>query len=121
MHLQTTEARTILDVGFGNAQVLKKALRLHSGTYYGVEISETMIKKARQDKALQGMELVYGKVEELPFQDEMFAYQYSINTIYFWESLDQGFQELYRCGKPDSICVIEMCIRDSLLHSYHKN
>ena len=84
MHLQTTEARTILDVGFGNAQVLKKALRLHSGTYYGVEISETMIKKARQDKALQGTELVYGKVEELPFQDEMFAYQYSINTIYFW-------------------------------------
>ena len=65
-----------------------------------------MIKKARQDKALQGTELVYGKVEELPFQDEMFAYQYSINTIYFWESLDQGFQELYRCGKPDSICVI---------------
>ena len=44
MHLQTTEARTILDVGFGNAQVLIKALRLHSGTYYGVEISETMIK-----------------------------------------------------------------------------
>lgn len=105
-HILHTEAKYILDIGFGNGKVLKKASRLHAGSYYGVEVSKSMLQKASKDKAMKGMQLKYGKIEDLPFPAKFFDYQYSINTLYFWESLEQGFHEMHRCAKPGGYCSV---------------
>jgi len=87
----------ILDIGFGNGVVLKRALKRSDGKFYGVDISRDMIKAAakRNKKAIREgrLTLAEGSVDAIPF-DEEFDLIYTTNTVYFWKDLDAALLEI---------------------------
>lgn len=79
-------------------------------TMYGLEISDDMIRTCEQrfKKEIEKgvLHLQKGNVEEMPYDDMMFDCVYSLNTIYFWETLQLGLQEIHRVLKQDGICIL---------------
>lgn len=101
----------ILDIGFGNGYLMKSCVDNLSGvTMYGLEISEDMLNNCGQrfkDDIKKGLlHLQKGSVECMPYETMLFDCVYSLNTIYFWETLQQGLQEIYRVLKQGGICIL---------------
>ena len=102
------DKQKILDVGFGNGYVMKRVMD-KGHIVYGLEISERMIKQVinKNQKALNHtMFIKKGIMEHLPYEEQSFDVIYSINTIYFWESLDAGLKELHRCLKKEGKAIL---------------
>lgn len=99
------EGSKILDVGFGNGDMLKRLdEKLDNVKLYGVDISDHMVVVATSvnqeavDK--DRMILQNASVEELPYDDGVFDTVYTINTIYFWQDRDKAFSEILRVLRP---------------------
>lgn len=100
-------ATKILDIGFGNGYLLHRLAKQFPGEYYGVEISQDMLRVASQRN--QGfiqskqMQLQEGNVLNLPYEDKFFDFIYTVNTIYFWDNPTKGYQEIHRVLKEEGI------------------
>jgi SAM-dependent methyltransferase len=90
---------TAADIGFGGGIGLTLLLDRvgEQGTVHGVDISETMLAKARRrhrtDKRLQTHP---GSITGLPLIDDSVDAAITVNTIYFVEKLDRAFAEVAR-------------------------
>ncbi|WP_231490584.1 class I SAM-dependent methyltransferase [Pedobacter sp. Leaf170] len=101
----------ILEIGHGNAahvaNILDSAENL---TYYGVDISKTIIAEAEKINAefikekLASFTLTDGKT--IPFEDNKFDKLFTVNTIYFWQNPFQYLQEIRRILKPNGLLII---------------
>ena len=100
----------ILDIGFGNGNMLKRVLKKGCRSVYGTEISEscmTAVEWKLLPSLQQGyLKLAMGSAESLPFADACMDTVYSVNTIYFWESLDKGLCEIARILKPQGTLLL---------------
>jgi SAM-dependent methyltransferase len=47
-----------------------------------------------------------GAVEAIPFEDGHFGKVCTVNTVYFWKSLDAGFAEIRRVLSPGGRAVV---------------
>lgn len=99
----------ILDIGFGNGYLINKLATENSGKYYGIEISEDMIKIAskRNHQHIQTKKVTLEKGDALnmDFKDEFFDKVYTVNTVYFWSDLSKGLSEVSRVLKPNGIFI----------------
>lgn len=100
----------ILDIGFGNGYMMKRLLQNPDHEVAGLEISKDMIDRVWMNQQIAIQEgrcrLMKGRAEQIPVPDDSFNVLYSINTIYFWESLDAGLKEIYRVGMKDGLCIL---------------
>lgn len=107
--LAPTLADRVLEVGFGSGALLAD-LAGRADFVGGVDRSATMIDCARKRFAAaiaQGrMELREGRAEALPFGARSFDKACTVNTIYFWQSLEAGFDELGRVLRPRGRLVV---------------
>lgn len=109
--LKIKQSDRILDIGFGNGSLiyyLKK--RYQPELICGIDISEDMVVLASKRNRL-GMDdgsikLEVGNVMNLPFADASFDKIYTINTLYFWEHPNKGFQEIKRVLKPNGLFLL---------------
>jgi ubiquinone/menaquinone biosynthesis C-methylase UbiE len=101
----------ILQDGFGPGA----AIAVISGRYPAVRISgidhaRTMLEAAsvrnREAIAAGKLDLQLGSVTRLPFADASFDKVFAINSIYFWEPLQQGLSELQRVLKPGGCLAV---------------
>lgn len=108
----------VLDIGFGNGYFLKQLSEQNDCRFYGIEISDDMVRaaSARNCRSIASgkMTLIRGDVIELPFEDNSFDKIYTINTIYFWNDIDKAFSEIRRILKPGGIFVNTVYSRDFL-------
>lgn len=99
----------ILDIGFGNGYLINNLAKKNEGDFYGIEISEDMIKTGykRNYKLIEQekVHLVKGNVMDIPFEDDFFDKIYTVNTVYFWEDLDKSLLEIKRALKPNGIFI----------------
>ncbi|KQM65300.1 hypothetical protein ASE74_10575 [Pedobacter sp. Leaf216] len=113
--LQLKSNETVLEIGHGNgghiAQLLLKAENI---TYYGADISETMIAEAEK---INQHYITNGKVHfqlsdgvTLPFENYMFDKVFTVNTIYFWPDASKYLNEIKRVLKPKGTLAI--CFAD---------
>ncbi|MDR2063337.1 MAG: class I SAM-dependent methyltransferase [Candidatus Nomurabacteria bacterium] len=90
------EKKKVLEIGFGSGQLLRKVAK-KSTLCFGVDPSATAIKQAakRNNKFIKDgiVKLEDGTAENIPF-DEKFGIIYTINTLYFWDSMDNGLQSI---------------------------
>lgn len=95
--------KRVLDIGFGNGYLLKQLSNDSDADFYGIDISEDMIKQAtkRNNKKIQAgkMTLDKGSVSKLNYHNDFLDYIYTVNTVYFWEDLRQGYSEVFRVLK----------------------
>ena len=95
---------TILDVGCGGGQTLRRLLGQSKGAIvHGIDISEESVAKARKVNAglLDTQVFVQkGSAAELPYADCTFDLVTAVETVYFWRDLPRCFEEVKRVLKP---------------------
>jgi arsenite methyltransferase len=107
--LDLTPSDRVLEIGFGGGGSLPYLI---AGAAFvgGVDRSRDMVgrAKARLSKAVSAGRADFreGNVEELPFEASSFEKVCTVNTVYFWSSLDAGFTEIRRVLSPGGSVVI---------------
>ena len=92
-------ADRVLEIGFGGGVALRPLVQ--SGAFVaGVDRSSTMVERAQSvyAKAVAAgrADFRQATVEALPFEAASFGKALTVNTVYFWPSLDKGFGEIHR-------------------------
>jgi arsenite methyltransferase len=107
--LDLTPSDRILEIGFGGGVTLPSLI---AGAAFvgGVDRSREMVRraKARFSEAVLAGRAIFreGNVEELPFEVSSFGKVCTVNTVYFWSSLDAGFAEIHRVLSPGGRVVV---------------
>jgi SAM-dependent methyltransferase len=101
--LELAPTDRVLEIGFGGGVTLPSLL---DGASYvaGVDRSPDVVARVRarfsQAVAAGRADFREGQVESLPFAPASFDKVCTVNTIYFWTSLDAGFAEIHRVLSP---------------------
>jgi arsenite methyltransferase len=101
--LKLEPADRVLEIGFGGGATLP-SLMDSARFVAGVDRSGDVIGWARRRfehhiKAGRA-DFRHGDVEALPFDSAAFDKVCTVNTVYFWSSLEAGFAEIYRVLRP---------------------
>lgn len=102
-NIKVKKGDKVLDIGFGNGQLINELSLVNDGNFYGIEISEDMIN--RGCKKYPNLDLRYGNILESPFESNFFNCIYTINTIYFWEDFNKGIMEVKRILKNQGVFI----------------
>ncbi len=110
----------VLDIGFGNGKMLQLVLKKGCHSVYGTEISNSCM-TAVKGKLLPSLQkgylkLAMGSAESLPYADSYMDTVYSINTIYFWKTLDMGLNEVARILKPGGTLLLAFYDKSFMSH-----
>lgn len=107
--LEVGASDRVLEIGFGGGLNLPFFLR-HAAFVAAVDRSATVVRSARSRfaKAIAGGRARFrqGSIEALPFDAGEFTKVCTVNTVYFWTSLDTGCSEIYRVLAPRGHAVI---------------
>ena len=97
--LELTPADRVLEIGFGGGATLSTLIE-RAGFVAGIDRSQVMAERAKAqyagDVAAGRAEFREGTIEALPFEAASFDKVCTVNTIYFWRSLEVGFAEIHR-------------------------
>lgn len=106
--LHVRGGETAADIGFGGglglALLLDRVRGAAGGVVHGVDISSTMITRARRRFAAETadgtLRLHHGSLTGLPLADGSTDAVVTTNTVYFIDDLDQALRELVRVLSP---------------------
>jgi ubiquinone/menaquinone biosynthesis C-methylase UbiE len=105
----------VLEVGFGGGATLSHLIK-NAGFVAGLDRSRDVIRRANSkfSQAVAAGRAAFHEstVEVLPFDASSFEKAITVNTVYFWESLDLGFRELYRVLAPGGAMVVGFLPKD---------
>jgi ubiquinone/menaquinone biosynthesis C-methylase UbiE len=104
-------ADSVLEIGFGAGKAIALlAEKTPGGSVAGVDLSATMVKRARTRNAravrARRVLLQQGDAVQLPFADQQFDKVISIHSLYFWPEPSAVFAEIFRVLQPDGMCVV---------------
>lgn len=90
-----------LDVGCGGGATLARlADMVPQGTAYGVDYSEVAVEdSARFTSERENVSVLWGSVEDLPFEEGMFDLITTVESFYFWPSPVENVMEVHRVLK----------------------
>lgn len=101
LDLQPTDR--VLEIGFGGGVNIRRLLD-RSASVVGVDRSRDAVRAADrrfgEARSAGRASFMLGEVEALPLSDGTFTKAVTVHTVYFWTSLERGFQELHRCLQP---------------------
>lgn len=103
--LNPSSRDTILDIGCGNGIMIEKLARVCGCHLIGTDISEDALSIAKRRSAKADAELICCPVDNMPIDSATVDKAFTINTIYFWDDLKKGFDEVARVLKPGGIFV----------------
>ena len=105
--LELKRKNTVLEIGHGNCGHLNNILSSVEGIqYFGLEISETMLREAQNNNPGKKAEFRIYDGELIPYKDQLFDRVFSVNTIYFWSNPQKLMSEIERTLKLNGICVL---------------
>jgi len=107
--LDLASADRVIEIGFGGGVTLPSLIG-QARLVAGVDRSLAMVEraKARFAQAVKAgrAEFRQGTVEALPFAAASFTKACTVNTVYFWPSLEAGFAEIHRVLAPGGRAVV---------------
>jgi ubiquinone/menaquinone biosynthesis C-methylase UbiE len=102
-------ADSVLDIGFGNGYLLNRLAARYTCHFYGIDISRDMLdaaaKRNRNHIDDGRLTLSLGSAEQTGLADDSIDKAYTVNTVYFWSSLDAGLTEIWRILRPDGVFI----------------
>jgi ubiquinone/menaquinone biosynthesis C-methylase UbiE len=109
-NIELNNEDVLLDIGFGNGYLINKLLKKNNQMkIYGIEISNDMLKivsqKYKQYINNNCLKLLLENINKTSFENELFDKLYTVNTVYFWNNLEQCFSEIKRILKPNGIFI----------------
>lgn len=116
--LSLKRSERVLEVGFGGGVAIP-ALLARAGYVAAVDQSLRMVEDAsvRFCYALDShrMTVQVADVESLPFPDKGFHKACTVNTVYFWKSLEPAFQEIRRTLVVGGKLAVGFLPRDAMV------
>jgi len=107
----------VLEIGFGGGVTLPSLIKV-AAFVAGVDRSIDVVDWAQRrfSKPIKAghAEFRQGNVEALPFETAAFDKVCTVNTVYFWASLDAGFREIHRVLKPRGRVVVGFLPKDRM-------
>jgi ubiquinone/menaquinone biosynthesis C-methylase UbiE len=101
--LQIEPSDRVIEIGFGGGVALPHLIE-KARFVTGVDRSPDVVRQAKkrfgQHVEAGSAAFHEGNVEELPFNASSFEKALTVNTVYFWRSLQEGFREIYRVLAP---------------------
>lgn len=101
--LQPREDDVVLDIGCGGGLALS-LMAQKAAKAYGVDYSDVSVEKATEynrDAVGEGRVVVQqSDVLGMPFADGMFSLVTAIETVYFWDHLEDCYARIFRALKP---------------------
>lgn len=96
--MQIAPDDNILDVGCGAGWLSRiLAKRVPQGRVVGMDISDEMIRHARQAGAgFPNLGFVAGGVDEIPWESDFFTRAISVESSYYWPDPAKGLREIHR-------------------------
>src|SRR3984893_19304111 len=103
--LEVGRTDRVLEVGFGPGVVVQHLAKSAAGGHVaGIDQSQEMVEQARARNApairAGRVDLRYGLVESLPFDDGSFDKALAINSMQVWPDAVAGLREIRRVMKP---------------------
>lgn len=100
-----------LDIGCGGGKMIKRLAKLLPyGKVYGLDLSPLSVRHSKWENLRNvrrhTVKIVEGDVCKLPFKSNNFDLITAIETIYYWQEPERGFQEVLRVLKPGGKFVI---------------
>ncbi len=92
-----------LDVGCGTGWAVGQAFKLFNGkgTFYGADLSEKMIEKAKENfKGYVNIHFIKANAESIPLEDNCFDIIISTNSFHHYLHPDKALKEFHRLLKP---------------------
>lgn len=117
----------ILDLGSGagNDCFVARAIVGDKGNVTGLDLTEPMIAKARENCAKLGfsnVEFVHGDIEEMPFSDRRFDVVISNCVLNLVPDKSKAFAEIFRVLKPGGhFCVSDVVLKGTLSEKMKKD
>lgn len=101
----------VLEIGYGPGLGIESASGFaYEGFTAGIDISNIMLMQASKRNAENiskgKVKLLQGNVDEIPFEDNYFDMVFSVNSMHYWEDLQEALKEIKRVLKPGG----EVCI-----------
>ena len=101
----------VLEIGFGNGREIPRLMSAATDvTYFGIDISETMLAEALAFNAAAVREgrltVVRGSSNAIPSASATFDKAVALNTIYFWPNPADDLRELRRVLRKDGRLVL---------------
>jgi len=106
-HYNLKPGDKVLDVGCGKAYLLYEMQKLVEGLeVYGIDVSEYAIKHSKEEIRSN---LLVADATQLPFEDNMFDFVFSITTLHnlYIYDLKKALSEINRVKKDKSYLVVE--------------
>jgi SAM-dependent methyltransferase len=107
--LDVSPSDRVLELGFGGGVNLAPLINM-AGSLVGLDRSDVAVRQARtrfSDAVASGRaEFHEGTIESLPFDGQSFDKVCTVNTVYFWRSLEAGFSEVHRVLIPAGRFVV---------------
>lgn len=104
--LELNDGDNVLEIGYGNGQMLRLIYGRVKVNLYGIDISEDMMtqaeKRNKRAKSDGKLFLRVGDCCDLPYDDDFFHAIVTVNTVYFWEDTVKGLSEICRTLKKGS-------------------
>jgi ubiquinone/menaquinone biosynthesis C-methylase UbiE len=100
--LKLKENMSILDIGCGTGWALGQTARLidNKGSFYGVDLSAKMIKKAKENfKTKENFHFIKANAESIPLDDNLFDAIICTNSFHHYLHPDKALKEMYRLLK----------------------
>lgn len=109
----------VLDVGFGGGYLLNRMRAVVTdGSLTGVDNSVAMVAfcKKRYPQAVHSgkLDLKLAPVENLPFPDGSFTKACSVNSLFYWQNMEQGVCEIRRVLAAGGLVVLCFTCKSSL-------
>lgn len=113
----------ILDIGCGNGYVLNMLAQQFNCSLVGIDPSESIIGVASRycsQFVEEGrMTFMCQNVKSMSFANNTFEKAYTINTVYFWESLHAAMLEIGRVLKPGGLFINTLYSNETLSRFSH--
>jgi len=109
-HFGNENAQALLELGFGNGKHLPSVLKNGNLSYFGLEMSTTMLNECQKVihsfKSSNSPFLSLYDGENIPYTSFTFDGIVTINSLYFWNNPILLLSECYRVLRLGGICVV---------------
>ncbi len=104
-YLENYEYDNLLDVGTGTGYLIELLNKQKSASYFGLDLSDEMIKIAK-NKKLPNTIFLTGKANSLPFPDNYFDVLTCSQSFHHYPYPKEAMAEAFRVLKPNGIYIL---------------